>query len=192
MYRLAKWPATGHLAQTSVPRLGHWVPREPTRGLTATLPKHHRIWILPKYQMQFYPTNVTRRLRGAAAALPHWLRSLAWLGHPTPTHTSTMAEIRVHPLRVPATEEDSVKDTPTCQGGDRLTTSRCPYKEIGRRVEVRWHHCRIAAVPEAMSWGDCLGRSDQPYHNLNKVGSVRITTAAVEKQQVLNMCACSL
>jgi len=88
-------------------------------------------------QMQFYPTNVTRRLRGAAAALPHWLWSLAWLDQPTPTHTSTMAEIRVHPLRVPATEEDSVKDTPTCQGGDRPITSRCPYKEIGRRVEVR-------------------------------------------------------
>jgi len=89
---------------------------------------------LPKCQMQFYTTNVTRRLRGAAAALPHWLRSLGWLGQPTPTHTSTMAEIRVHPLRALATEEDTVKNTPTCQGGDRPITSRCPYKEIGRRV----------------------------------------------------------
>ena len=26
----------------------------------------------------------------------------------------------------------------------------------------------------------------KPYHNLNKVGNVRVTTAAVEKQQVLN------
>ena len=30
---------------------------------------------LPKCEIQFVPTTVTRRLRGAAAALPHRLRS---------------------------------------------------------------------------------------------------------------------